>query len=392
MKLVSLHITNYGKLSNYDYDFDNISSFCEDNGYGKTTITSFIIAMFYGLKPYTNATKEFVDRKHFYPFKGGIFGGNIEFEYNNKEYRIERAFAEKSATGDSLTVYCKNKQTDELGEVPGETIFGINRESFERILLVNADKIQIESDSDINKKLNNYVENVGEEFDIDKVLEKIKSNKKECSKKKSDLEAKIKEEKNDIKGLEAIKKALDDKYVKLNKAENEMKEAKDEYTKAANLGTVLEKWNYYEEIINEANNKKKALKEISDKYPNGLPSEEEFNTIKEANNKLTSLSGSLSAKTISEEDKTKYEMLKSKFDNHLPSDQELKDIDEKIVEYNDLNSSIKKLGDNNKSDREIVLEKHFFGEKISGEKIKSIEEAIGKYNSLDEGLKNINPA
>ena len=83
MKLKSLHITNYGKLSNYDYTFGNISSFCEDNGYGKTTITSFIIAMFYGLEGYTKTTKDFVDRKHFYPFKGGTFGGNIVFEYNN---------------------------------------------------------------------------------------------------------------------------------------------------------------------------------------------------------------------------------------------------------------------------------------------------------------------
>ena len=40
---ISLHINNFGKLSNFDHNFDqSIDSICEDNGYGKTTLTAAI--------------------------------------------------------------------------------------------------------------------------------------------------------------------------------------------------------------------------------------------------------------------------------------------------------------------------------------------------------------
>ena len=51
MKLLSYHIENYGKIHGVDGSFaDGLTSLCEKNGYGKTTLASFIKAMFYGLK------------------------------------------------------------------------------------------------------------------------------------------------------------------------------------------------------------------------------------------------------------------------------------------------------------------------------------------------------
>ena len=79
MKLVSCHIENYGKLSNVDFDFNSgITEFYLENGEGKTTLASFIKAMFYGLPTYTSSEKTFGDRKHYLPFSGGVFGGNSE--------------------------------------------------------------------------------------------------------------------------------------------------------------------------------------------------------------------------------------------------------------------------------------------------------------------------
>ena len=54
MKLISYHIENYGKIQNQDGQFgEGVTEFCEKNGYGKTTLASFIRAMFYGLPSYT---------------------------------------------------------------------------------------------------------------------------------------------------------------------------------------------------------------------------------------------------------------------------------------------------------------------------------------------------
>ena len=51
MKLISCHIENFGKLSDFDMDFkDGLNTVLEENGWGKTTLAAFIKAMFYGLE------------------------------------------------------------------------------------------------------------------------------------------------------------------------------------------------------------------------------------------------------------------------------------------------------------------------------------------------------
>ena len=84
MKLISCYIENFGALCNKTFDFnDNITSFYQENGTGKSTLASFIKAMFYGLETYKVSTTTFVDRMHYYPFNGQLFGGNLTFYHNN---------------------------------------------------------------------------------------------------------------------------------------------------------------------------------------------------------------------------------------------------------------------------------------------------------------------
>ena len=66
MKIKSLHIVEFGALSNFDITFtDGITTVCENNGYGKSTLAAFIKAMFYGLESYSTRTKAFLDRMHY---------------------------------------------------------------------------------------------------------------------------------------------------------------------------------------------------------------------------------------------------------------------------------------------------------------------------------------
>lgn len=51
MKLCSLHIENFGKLSNYDHVFtDGLNVIKHENSWGKTTLATFLKAMFYGME------------------------------------------------------------------------------------------------------------------------------------------------------------------------------------------------------------------------------------------------------------------------------------------------------------------------------------------------------
>ena len=96
MKLISCHIENYGKISNTDINFsEEITSICEVNGFGKTTLASFLKAMFYGLDS-DRSNSGFNERRHFNPFGGGNFGGHVTFLWQGKTFKVERYFDEKS--------------------------------------------------------------------------------------------------------------------------------------------------------------------------------------------------------------------------------------------------------------------------------------------------------
>ena len=48
MKLLECHVDNFGKLSNFDYQFsDGLTVIQEPNGFGKSTLAAFIKVMLY---------------------------------------------------------------------------------------------------------------------------------------------------------------------------------------------------------------------------------------------------------------------------------------------------------------------------------------------------------
>ena len=50
MKLISCYITGFGTIKEWSYDFsDGMNALCQENGWGKTTFSVFLKAMFYGM-------------------------------------------------------------------------------------------------------------------------------------------------------------------------------------------------------------------------------------------------------------------------------------------------------------------------------------------------------
>ena len=51
MKLIKCHIENFGKLSDFTYDFtDGCNTVCEENGWGKSTLAAFLRVMLFGFR------------------------------------------------------------------------------------------------------------------------------------------------------------------------------------------------------------------------------------------------------------------------------------------------------------------------------------------------------
>lgn len=149
MRLISAHIDNFGKLKDFDINFDsNPYIILEDNGWGKTTLAAFIKVMLYGFDGDRKQKISENERKMYYPWNRGIFGGSIVFEADGKEYKLNRVFGKKVLED---TVSLKDNHTNlesndyDLERI-GEQIFGIDAASFKRTIFIS--KNDMEGDSD----------------------------------------------------------------------------------------------------------------------------------------------------------------------------------------------------------------------------------------------------
>ena len=105
MKFIECYIENFGKLQNFNYDFnEGLNVLHANNGYGKTTFTAFIKCMLYGMEDTKRQDLAENDRKHYMPWQGGRCGGTLTIEEGGRRYRIERSFAPKGAE-DSFALY-----------------------------------------------------------------------------------------------------------------------------------------------------------------------------------------------------------------------------------------------------------------------------------------------
>ncbi len=365
MKLLSYHIENYGKIHGQDGNFaEGLTCFCERNGYGKSTMASFLKAMFYGLSSYTAATKTFPERKRYYPFSGGKFGGSILFEYEGKTYRIERFFDEKSAKGDTCRVYQNGSLYEGFGEDIGKTIFGVDEESFQKTVFITADEMEIFSTRSINEKLNGTAES-GEENVLERALDSLEKAKKNLKAgrgsggKINELKADIATCSTNIRNYKAMSDSLSDKYAERERRNAELAKLDDEVKKAEESGALLGKWENYDRLSLEAQEKGERIKGYERKYPLGIPSDEERSELSALWQKNERLRGSLKSFDLSLERKAEFAKLEEKFANGIPKDEVIDEVQGKIGKLTELDAERKALEKAADADGEREFDKRF---------------------------------
>lgn len=193
MKLLKLHIENFGKLSNQDIDFAcGINQIYKENGWGKSTLTFFIKAMFYGMSAKTRGEDYKSERTRFMPWQGGIYGGYIIYQIDGKEYKVTRTFA-KTPEGDTFELLDKSTNLIEKNEMKplGEHIFGVGVETFTMTVFFS----QLDFKSSLNDSISSSLVGLDRyQNDLDKVdkaikiLKENKSGLKRLIVGKSDLE------------------------------------------------------------------------------------------------------------------------------------------------------------------------------------------------------------
>lgn len=175
MKLLSLHIDNFGKFSDYDLDFkEGLNQIIKENGWGKSTLTAFIKVMFYG---FDNSNKRDAlenEKKHYKPWNNGLYGGSLTFESNNKKYTIYRTFQTKDRddTFKLIDADTHLESSDYTSDI-GKEIFSIDSDSFKKTLCIYENSCATQSTGDIEAMLGSDVSDTEDVNKYDGIMQNI---------------------------------------------------------------------------------------------------------------------------------------------------------------------------------------------------------------------------
>ncbi|MCR5743416.1 MAG: AAA family ATPase [Lachnospiraceae bacterium] len=172
MRLIKLHIDNFGILSNYDLSFDEgLNIFVSENGTGKSTLAAFIKVMLYGFEG--DGTRAIYRERDVYrPWQGGVYGGNITFETEGKEYVAYKTFGE-TAGGDIFKLYDNETGllSGDYSKDLGEEIFLLDDQSFKKSVFISQNDCEGELTDRIKARISNLSDVSG---DVDKSKAGIK--------------------------------------------------------------------------------------------------------------------------------------------------------------------------------------------------------------------------
>ncbi len=273
MKILKCYISSFGKLKDVTFDFkDGLNTVKEDNGFGKSTLASFIKAMFYGVSGSNKRSVEENERIKFRPWNSTEkFGGYIIFERGGKNYKIERFFGLKDSE-DTIKVIDEQTgkaflNTDNIGK----RIFEIDEDGFLSTTYFSQKDFEIKSNASLTAKFNSLMETDDGDFDkvINRVEEKAKKykysgNRGLIPQNKEDLvnvEERIEQAKKSSETVNSLNASIE----KLKEEQTALKMKSDLLSEKAIEVSKLDGIKIKKENYKEFSEKRVALKERLDK-------------------------------------------------------------------------------------------------------------------------------
>ena len=177
MKIISVHVQDFGKLHDVKLPLnDGINVIKNSNGFGKTTMASFIRAMLYGFTYRSSGGVK--DHTRFAPWQNTRrFGGSMVVSHDGQTYRIERFFGTSKAQEMLTVTNDKTGKALDIGDVqPGEYFLGLTADSYDRSAYFPQEAVSLASNDNFDSKLANLVENSSDDYD--KIQNKLREYKK----------------------------------------------------------------------------------------------------------------------------------------------------------------------------------------------------------------------
>ncbi len=351
MKLIKCHIENFGKLHDFDYTFlPGLNSIKEENGWGKSTFATFIKSMFYGLPSNNKHSLDENERKKFTPWQGGNYGGNITFEINDKQYRIERFFGKNNSedTFEIIDVMTGKKSKDFKDNV-GEEIFGLDEAAFERSLFIPQKILNSNINESISNKLTKLIQGTTEEFNFEqavKALEKKRSalynikgsgEIQKLESKRDEIIAQINELNVEGGTIADIQKRVDNEDEQIQELIAQQDEVKAKIKQYSKLQEKIANRELFEKLNSQLSSTEAEIKQ-KQKILNGqITSVVEIDSFIEKSKEIDKNENKLKA-FENNYVKERYEKLQKYFEKSIPSVEETKEISENIARLNVLSA------------------------------------------------------
>jgi uncharacterized protein YhaN len=329
MKLIECYIAGFGALRDKTYRFDNaLSVFFQENGTGKSTLAAFLKAMLYGMPSYKANSKGFEDRRHYFPFDGGAYGGSLTVSFQGEEYCITRRFDAKSEVKDSMSVTCQGAPTDILGKVPGRTIFQVDSDSFERTAFFTADPGELGATTGIAGRLQSFLDNTsGGDFAsafarLDDAARSLHSARGQSGK-IPQQQLQVRRLEQELLDRNQLSDALEATYAARENLSHQI--AQDESSLEENQAAAvqLERWRQYQALRLDAKAKEEKAQALLARCGAPLPTAQQRWELEDCRSAILERRAQLSFERFPEEKRQRLGLLQEKYPRGVPSQQAL---------------------------------------------------------------------
>ena len=324
MRLISVRIENFGKLHDFDLTLENGKNvILHDNGYGKTTLATFIKVMFYGFDD-EGARKAVRERDKYKPWQGGVYGGTIKFEAGGKDYILRRTFGDKPANDelelrDAATNLISTDYTNNIGE----ELFLLDAESFKKAMYIGQNSVMTSTTDKINSHVTTGAEALEDLGGFDRAIKTIEDRQNALSERRKTGE--LYKKKEELSSLEheltkatSLNQSYGDLCAKISECksaigrlkteEDNLYAKQKEISRKKDLAALKKEYDLLTGAVTATENK---VKEYKAEFKGRIVSEAEVETMLNRNSDLISAESAADAHKLGTEELRRLDELKA---------------------------------------------------------------------------------
>ena len=402
MKLISCYIAHFGKINDFKYDFnDGFNSILEENGWGKTTFSVFIKAMFYGLEYSPNTKKKLLERNHYLPWDGSLCGGNIVFSTKEGQYRIERTFG-KTDKDDTFAIYddVTGLECTAYTSNVGEEIFKVDRDSFEKSVYIPQLSLGTSMTDSLNAKMGNLAAAKDDISNFDVALKSVKDARTEYTRNSKINPGKlvaVKQEINKCKeefeklpifeeSVEAMSCLVEEKQANLDALVMEKAKLTETIQQQSKREQELGAYRIQKENLNQELEK---ASEFETFFATGVPSDDEIAMLEQTERDLTVHERALHG--LKENIQRENPVFEAPFKERIPDISEFDLWNKMAANLSELRAKAEHSKLSEESNKQLTELKFFFGKLVpTDEQLAEVEHATTVITGLEAQLSQSN--